>query len=118
MLLLVTYDVNTQTAQGRKRLRHVAKQCLKYGQRVQNSVFECLVDAAQAKLLKHQLEALINPETDSLRFYNLGNQYKPRVEHLGAKPALDLEDTLYYNIRTRLLKRWFRKPSYVLKNSY
>ena len=73
MLILVTYDVNTETAAGRKRLRKVAKVCVDYGQRVQNSVFECLLDAAQYAAFKAKLIALIDPETDSLRFYQLGN---------------------------------------------
>ena len=94
MLVLITYDINTHSAVGRRRLRHVAKQCVNYGQRVQYSVFECVVDAAQYTLLKHKLLELIDPETDSLRFYNLGNNHKARVEHHGAKPSLDLEGTL------------------------
>lgn len=93
-MLLITYDVNTETASGRKRLRKVAKKCQDYGQRVQNSVFECLVDAAQAKTLKHRLVELIDPEKDSLRFYYLGNEWRNRVEHVGAKPSLDLEGPL------------------------
>ena len=91
MLLLITYDVDTTTAAGRRRLRLVAKQCVNYGQRVQNSVFECDVDAATAQLVKAKLTAIIDPETDSLRFYNLGNRYQKRVEHIGAKPGYDPE---------------------------
>jgi len=94
MMVLITYDVSTETEGGKKRLRKVAKQCENYGQRVQNSVFECLVDAAQMKLLKHLLVDLIDPETDSLRFYYLGNKWRSRVEHVGAKPSLDLEGPL------------------------
>ena len=94
MLVLVTYDVNTTTAAGRKRLRQVAKYCVAHGQRVQNSVFECLIDEAQYIALKSKLESIIDMETDSLRFYNLGNRYKERVEHLGAKETFDLGDTL------------------------
>jgi CRISPR-associated protein Cas2 len=94
MMVLITYDVNTETAAGRKRLRKVAKQCQNFGQRVQNSVFECLVDAAQSKQLKHRLIQLIDPEKDSLRFYYLGNEWRNRVEHYGAKPSLDLEGAL------------------------
>ncbi|MCI5568010.1 MAG: CRISPR-associated endonuclease Cas2 [Veillonellaceae bacterium] len=94
MLVLVTYDVNTTTAAGRKRLRQVAKYCVAHGQRVQNSVFECLIDEAQYIALKSKLESIIDMETDSLRFYNLGNRYKDRVEHLGAKETFDLGDTL------------------------
>ena len=94
MLMLITYDVDTTTAAGRKRLRLVAKQCVNYGQRVQNSVFECDVDAATARLVKEKLTAIIDPETDSLRFYNLGNSYQKRVEHVGAKPGYDPEGVL------------------------
>ena len=94
MLVLVTYDVNTTTAAGRKRLRQVAKYCVAHGQRVQNSVFECLIDEAQYIALKSKLESIIDMETDSLRFYNLGNRYKDRGEHLGAKETFDLGDTL------------------------
>lgn len=88
MLVLVTYDVNTETAAGRKRLRKVAKECVNHGQRVQNSVFECLVDAAQFAVLKATLEDLIDPEVDSLRFYRLGNNYQTKVEHIGVHPDL------------------------------
>lgn len=91
MLILVTYDVNTQTAAGKKRLRKVAKTCVNYGQRVQHSVFECLMDAGWFAKFKHQLEQTIDPERDSLRFYHLGNQYKSKVEHIGAKPSFDQE---------------------------
>ena len=94
MMVLVTYDVNTQTAAGKKRLRKVAKQCENYGQRVQNSVFECLVDAAQSKQLKHLLTQLIDPEKDSSRFYYLGDKWRKRVEHIGAKASIDLEGLL------------------------
>lgn len=94
MMVLITYDVNTTTEAGRRRLRTVAKQCQNYGQRVQNSVFECLVDAAQMKQLKHRLLGLIDPEQDSLRFYYLGNEWRNRVEHAGAKVSLDLEGLL------------------------
>lgn len=76
MLVLITYDVNTETPVGRKRLRKVAKRCVDHGQRVQNSVFECLLDAAQYAVLKAELTALIDPALDSLRFYQLGNNYK------------------------------------------
>jgi len=94
MMVLITYDVNTITKAGRRRLRLVAKQCLNHGQRVQNSVFECLIDAAQMKQLKHRLVGLIDPETDSLRFYYLGNEWRNRVEHVGTKASIDLEGTL------------------------
>ncbi len=94
MMVLVTYDVNTETAAGRKRLRKVAKQCENYGQRVQNSVFECLIDPAQLRQLKHLLIEIIDEEKDSLRFYYLGNKWRNRVEHIGAKESIDLEGTL------------------------
>jgi len=94
MMVVITYDVNTETPAGQKRLRKVAKQCQNYGQRVQNSVFECLIDAAQLQQLKYRLTEIIDPETDSLRFYNLGNNWRSRVEHIGAKPSIDLEGPL------------------------
>jgi CRISPR-associated protein Cas2 len=94
MLVLVTYDVNTETAEGRRRLRQVAKACTNVGQRVQHSVFECLVDPAQWTVLKNKLIELINPETDSLRFYFLGANWKNRVAHEGAKPGYDPEGPL------------------------
>ena len=94
MLVLITYDVSTMTPEGRKRLRKVSKKCLDYGQRVQNSVFECNVDATQFKQLKLQLEEIINKDTDSLRFYNLGNNFKAKVDHIGAKQSIDIEGTL------------------------
>ena len=94
MLVLVTYDVNTETTAGKKRLGKVAKACVNYGQRVQNSVFECLLDAAQYAMFKAKLTALINPETDSLRFYQLGNSYKNKVEHVGCAPSLSQDDVL------------------------
>ncbi|MDO4574949.1 MAG: CRISPR-associated endonuclease Cas2 [Planctomycetia bacterium] len=94
MLVLITYDVNTQTPEGRKRLRQVAKQCVNYGQRVQNSVFECILDAAQLRQVQNILEKIIDKETDSLRFYTLGNHYQHKVEHFGAKPSVDLDGPL------------------------
>jgi CRISPR-associated protein Cas2 len=94
VLVLITYDVNTQTKAGETRLRKVAKKCQNYGQRVQNSVFECLIDPAQLSVLKHELSALIDLETDSLRFYYLGNHWHNKVEHIGAKESIDLEGTL------------------------
>lgn len=94
MLVLITYDVNTVDAQGRRRLRQVAKKCVDYGQRVQNSVFECVLDAAQLKRLQFELTELIDPEVDSLRFYNLGNRYDNRVDRVGAKPSYEAEGTL------------------------
>jgi CRISPR-associated protein Cas2 len=94
MMVLITYDVNTQTNAGKKRLRKVAKQCENYGQRVQNSVFECVIDPARLKHLQALLEKLIDPEKDSLRYYYLGDKWQTRVRHVGAKPSLDLEGTL------------------------
>ena len=94
MLVLVTYDVNTETAAGRKRLRKVAKICVNHGQRVQNSVFECILDAAQYVVFKAELTALIDTEADSLRFYRLGNQYKPKIEHIGRTPQWPQDDVL------------------------
>ncbi|KYG90612.1 CRISPR-associated endonuclease Cas2 [[Bacillus] sp. KCTC 13219] len=94
MLILVTYDVVTKTAAGRKRLRKVAKECENYGVRVQNSVFECVVDATQFKQLKLRLVDLIDETEDSLRFYQLGNNYKSKVEHIGAKETIEVEDVL------------------------
>ena len=94
MLVLITYDVNTQTVAGKSRLRKVAKECVNYGQRVQNSVFECQMDAAKCRQVKDILENLIDKEVDSLRFYYLGNNWKKKVEHIGAKPTYDPEGTL------------------------
>jgi len=96
MLVLITYDVSTETAAGRKRLRKVAKQCVNHGQRVQNSVFECLLDAAQYAILKAELTKLIDPEVDSLRFYQLGNHYQNKVEHVGVRPAFQQDDVLIF----------------------
>ncbi len=96
MLILVTYDVNTQDTNGRKRLRKVAKQCTNYGVRVQNSVFECVVDAAQLRMLKKVLYDEIDINKDSLRIYNLGNRTKSNVEHIGAKSAIDVEAELIF----------------------
>ncbi|WP_336433214.1 CRISPR-associated endonuclease Cas2 [Ferroacidibacillus organovorans] len=93
-MVLITYDVNVSTPIGRKRLRHVAKQCQNFGQRVQNSVFECLVDPTQFTQLKHRLEAIVDPKTDSLRYYFLGSNWKRRVEHFGAKETYDPEGVL------------------------
>ena len=95
MLVLITYDVNTETAAGRSRLRKVAKQCTNYGQRVQNSVFECNMDAAKCRQVKAILEEIIDKDKDSLRFYYLGVNYKNKVEHIGAKPGFDVTETLF-----------------------
>lgn len=94
MLVLVTYDVSTETTAGRRRLNRVAKKCLSYGQRVQNSVFECMIDWSQYLKLQSELRAIINTEEDSLRFYNLGNRYAEKVIHIGVKPAVDFEGDL------------------------
>ena len=94
MLVLITYDVNTEDAAGRKRLRQIAKQCVNYGQRVQNSVFECLLDAAQSRVLQEKLCKIMDPERDSLRFYYLGNKYENKVEHFGVRPSYEPEGTL------------------------
>ena len=95
MLVLVTYDVNVTTSAGEKRLRHIAKTCLDYGMRVQNSVFECEVDPAQFAVLKDRLLGIYDPEVDSLRFYFLGKKGRQRVEHYGAKEIADpLKDAL------------------------
>ncbi|HLO29916.1 MAG TPA: CRISPR-associated endonuclease Cas2 [Anaerolineales bacterium] len=94
MMVLITYDVNTETAAGKRRLRKVSKKCQDYGQRVQNSVFECIIDPAQLKQLQDTLEKIIDSESDSLRYYYLGDKWKNRVEHIGAKPSIDLEGTL------------------------
>ena len=94
MLVLVTYDVSTEKLAGRKRLRRVAKLCVDYGQRVQNSVFECLVDWAQWTALRARLESEIEPREDSLRFYFLGDNWHKRVDHVGAKPGYDPEGPL------------------------
>lgn len=94
MLVLITYDVNTEDAVGRKRLRQVAKQCVNYGQRVQNSVFECLLDPAQYRLLQAKLLEIIDREKDSLRFYQLGDKYQNKIEHFGAKASYEPEGVL------------------------
>ncbi len=94
MLVLVSYDVSTVDRRGQARLRRVAKTCLDYGQRVQYSVFECLVDPAQWTALKAKLEGIIDKESDSLRYYYLGSSWERRVEHIGAKPATNMEGPL------------------------
>lgn len=94
MLVLITYDVNTEDAAGRKRLRQIAKQCVNYGQRVQNSVFECLLDAAQCRMLQANLRKIMDPGKDSLRFYYLGTRYENKIEHFGVKESYDPEDVL------------------------
>lgn len=96
MMVLVTYDVNTESDGGKRRLRRVAKACRDWGQRVQYSVFECDVDPAQWVTLKARLLGEIDAELDSLRFYFMGANWRPRVEHIGAKPSLDLDGPLVF----------------------
>ncbi|QCJ40902.1 CRISPR-associated endonuclease Cas2 [Bacillus sp. S3] len=96
MLVLVTYDVSTVTGGGKRRLRKVSKACQNYGQRVQNSVFECNVDATQFATLKIKLTEIIDETEDSLRFYQLGNNYKTKVEHIEVKESIDLENPLIF----------------------
>ena len=93
-MVVVTYDVNTNDSDGRRRLRKVAKECVNYGQRVQNSVFECLVDAAQCRSFQAKLLALIDQKSDSLRFYYLGDHYETKIEHYGTKSSYDPKGTL------------------------
>ena len=94
VLVLITYDVNTESSAGRTRLRKVAKQCENYGRRVQNSVFECLIDAAQCRMLQQKLCTIMDDELDSLRFYYLGNKYENKIEHFGAKRGYEPEGVL------------------------
>lgn len=96
MLVLITYDVNTETPAGKTRLRKVAKQCVNYGRRVQNSVFECLIDQTQCVLLKAVLTDIIDLEKDSLRFYYLGNSYKTKVEHVGVDRGIAADQVLIF----------------------
>lgn len=94
MLVLITYDVNTETAAGKKRLRKVAKQCENYGRRVHNSVFECIVDNAQCVMLKALLNDIIDENVDSLRLYYLGNKYQTKVEHFGVDRGIQVDQPL------------------------
>ena len=94
MMVLITYDVNTEDAAGRKRLRQIAKQCVNYGQRVQNSVFECMLDPAKCKLLQAKLLSIMDPDNDSLRFYYLGSRYEKKIEHFGCKQTYLPEEPL------------------------
>lgn len=94
MLVLITYDVNTTSEKGRKRLAQIAKVCVAYGQRVQNSVFECDLDMAKYVTLKSRLLSIYDSEKDSIRFYNLGNNYSSRIEHYGRKTSYDPEGVL------------------------
>lgn len=94
MMVLITYDVNTEDSQGRKHLRQIAKQCVNHGQRVQNSVFECVLDAAQCKSLQNKLVKIMDQKKDSLRFYYLGSHYQTKIEHFGAKQTYEPEGIL------------------------
>ncbi len=94
MLVLITYDVNTQDAAGRKRLRQIAKQCVNHGQRVQNSVFECLLDGAQCRLLQSKLCDIMDADKDSLRFYYLGKNHETKINHFGIKQSYNPEGVL------------------------
>lgn len=94
MLVLITYDVSTETAKGKKRLRHISQQCLSYGQRVQNSVFECVIDYGTFLTLQKKLLEIYCKEEDSLRFYMLGNNWHGKVEHFGVKESYDPEGFL------------------------
>ncbi|OKP94735.1 CRISPR-associated endonuclease Cas2 [Paenibacillus sp. P32E] len=94
MMVLITYDVETTTPEGRRRLRRIAKHCQNYGQRVQNSVFECVVDPVQYKQLKQKLETEMDKNKDSIRYYALGANWKRKVEHIGAKESYDPEGFL------------------------
>jgi CRISPR-associated protein Cas2 len=94
MMVVITYDVNTEDAAGRRRLRQIAKQCVNYGQRVQCSVFECVLDAGQNRMLQAKLCRIMDAEKDSLRFYYLGNHYQTKIEHFGKADAYRPEETL------------------------
>lgn len=95
MLVLITYDVNTETNAGKAHLRKVAKQCTNYGRRVQNSVFECIVDNAQCVELKAILSDIIDKNLDSLRFYYLGNNYQTKIEHVGVERGIAADQVLF-----------------------
>ena len=94
MLVLITYDVNTEDAAGRKRLRRISKECVNYGQRVQNSVYECMLDAAQCRVLQAKLCSIMDETKDSLRFYYLGNKYENKIEHFGCKQTYLPDDVM------------------------
>ena len=94
VLVLITSDVNTESSAGRTRLRKVAKQCENYGRRVQNSVFECILDQAQCVMLKSLLSDIIDEDVDSLRLYYLGNKYQTKVEHIGVDRGIAADQTL------------------------
>jgi CRISPR-associated protein Cas2 len=94
MMIIITYDVNTETETGKSRLRKVAKACQNYGVRVQNSVFECLLDSDQWVKFRTKIESIIDPKTDSLRYYFLGKNWKKQIVHIGAKPSIELDGFL------------------------
>lgn len=94
MFILITYDVETTTGEGRKRLRQVARECVNYGHRVQNSVFECVLSEAQFVILREKLKKIINNSTDSIRFYFLGSNWERHIESLGLNQSLDTNSTL------------------------
>ncbi|MDR0852895.1 MAG: CRISPR-associated endonuclease Cas2 [Clostridiales Family XIII bacterium] len=94
MFVVITYDVNTQTPEGQRRLHKISKACQNYGQRVQNSVFECLIDYGTFLKLKHELETIANEKTDSLRYYKIGNKWEPKVEQYGVKSGCNPEGTI------------------------
>ena len=94
MMILITYDVNTETPEGRRRLRQLAKMCLNYGQRVQNSVYECLLDVTQYAAMREELSLMIDPEEDSLRFYQIGNHYENKIIHVGREHPYNQCDIL------------------------
>lgn len=96
MFVVVTYDVNTETVEGRRRLRNVAKICKNYGVRVQNSVFECVVDSVQLLEMKRKIGDVICMESDSVRYYNMGSEGRRRVEHVGTKAALNVDEPLVF----------------------
>ncbi len=96
MLILITYDVNTTSAVGKRRLAKIAKECKNYGQRVQNSVFECDINPAQLVMIRHKLLELLDEKQDSLRIYNLGNKYSTKIEHYGVKESYDPEGELLF----------------------
>lgn len=96
MMVVITYDVATSKPGGIKRLRHVSKKCLDHGQRVQNSVFECVLNSTELAVLKIELKKIIAEKEDSLRIYVLGNHYKNKIEHFGVKTSIDVEGTLIF----------------------
>ena len=96
MFVVVTYDVNTETNDGKRRLRNVARICKNYGVRVQNSVFECVVDYVQFIEMKNKINSIICLESDSVRYYNMGNEGRRRVEHVGNKLAINVDDSLIF----------------------